>query len=165
MTNSHEDYMLRLEVERRTREWGAKFQAMTAELHAKDEQIELARNRRKLQAYISRRIAEEADQIAPELVGYISGDTREEVEQAISTAKAKTSSILDGIRQALPGAPVQAEFPAQQEQPQGLSAEQQTAMTPYTLAQLTAMEPGSPEHLAARAAFGLNRSRGRGLYG
>ena len=45
MTNSHEDYMLWLEVERRTREWGAKFQAMTAELHAKDEQIELARNR------------------------------------------------------------------------------------------------------------------------
>ena len=168
MTNSHEDYMLWLEVERRTREWGAKFQAMTAELHAKDEQIELARNRADMTAYARRRIAEEADGIAPELVGYISGDSVEQVEASILAAKQKTASIVDGIRQAtfaidVPSAPVQPGIPAQAGNPgpvpQGGHPQQPTAE------QIAAMEPGSPEHLAARAAFGIYRSRGRGIFG
>ena len=108
MTNSHEDYMLWLEVERRTREWGAKFQAMTAELHAKDEQIELARNRADMTAYARRRIAEEADGIAPELVGYISGDSVEQVEASIwrPSRRPPPSWMVSGRLRSLSTSPV-----------------------------------------------------------
>ena len=109
-------------------------------------------------AYISRRISEERDEIAPELTGYIGGSSVEQVEAAISTAKAKTASILAGIREAtafrtdveVPRVP--AGFPDPQEQ-------QSTAD------QIAAMEPGSPAHLALRHHFGIDRGRGYGLFG
>ena len=163
--NTSEDAMLRLEIERRTQEWNRKFTDLENQLRRKDAAIEEARNRRELQAFISRRIAEEADEIAPELIDFIQGDSVEAVEAAISTAKAKTQSILDGIREATafrtdvpraqPGNPQGQPGPGLQQQPQGQPSAQEIASA----------EVGSPEHLRLRAAYGIDRSRGRGIFG
>ena len=50
--------------------------------------------------YRARRMAEESDQIAPQLMDYISGTTEEEIEHSIQTAKAKTAQILEEVSQA-----------------------------------------------------------------
>jgi hypothetical protein len=55
---------------------------------------------RRLQAFITRRLAEERDTIAPELHEYIVGNSEDEVEAAIRRAKSKTTQIIAGIRQA-----------------------------------------------------------------
>jgi hypothetical protein len=55
---------------------------------------------RRLQAFITRRLAEERDTVAPELHEYIVGNSEAEVEAAITLAKTKTQAILAGIRSA-----------------------------------------------------------------
>ena len=156
---NQDDAQLRLMIDARTREWEAKFRQMQEQIARKDEQIEQTRNRVEIGAYIQRRISEERDLVAPELIDYIGGSSVEQVEAAISTAKAKTASILAGIREATfrTDVPVPAAIPAQQ-QPQG-GQQQPSAQD------IAAIEPGSPEHMALRAAFGLDKARGRGLYG
>lgn len=156
--DSYQDAELRLLLDLRTKEWNKKLEQMKRELAAKDQQIEQEQKRAELMGYIARRQAEERGEIAPELMSFIQGTTVEEIEAAIDRAKAKTSSILEGVRQAhVPPGP--AAIP--QSQPQGGAQEPQQ----LTLEQLQAVEVGSPQHLAARAAFGLDRARGRGLFG
>lgn len=177
MNQNQDDHELRLLIDQRTREWNRKFQAMQAEIQRKNELIHAQRNRVDMQTYIQRRLSEERDEIAPELIDFIQGDSVEQVEASISTAKAKTASILDGIREAtseyVPSATAQPEIPSQpqeqpQPQPQGqqLTPEQRSAMTPFTVEQLAAVEPGSEAHLAMRRQYGLDKAgRGRGIFG
>ena len=169
MNQNQDDAEIRRLIDQRTREWNVKFRQMQEQIARKDELIEQTRNRADMQAYISRRIAEEPDEIAPELTSYVRGDTREEVEQAILAAKQKTASILDGIRSAfqVPPVPAQPEIPAQpqpQQQQPRLNAEQRSAMTPFILEQLAAVEPGSAEHLQMRRQYGIGRGLARGIF-
>jgi len=55
---------------------------------------------RRLQAYITRRLSECRNEIAPELMEYIVGDDETEIEAALVVAKTKTAAILQGIFQA-----------------------------------------------------------------
>lgn len=94
----------------------AEFEARMAQFEAENQQrvalmekeIEFSR----LQAYTQRRVSEESDEIAPELLsaGYITGNTEEEVEASIARAKATTAQLVEsmksaGVRQraAMPG--------------------------------------------------------------
>lgn len=151
-----QDEALRRELDRRTRDWDVKLRQMRSELDRKDSMIRQERERADMASYIQRRRAEERDEIAPELMSFITGSTPEEVEASITRAKAKTASILEGIQQAQ-AAPAPASFPVPQPQAQPQQAP--------TLEQLQAVEPGSPEHLALRRAYGMDRSRGRGIFG
>ena len=54
----------------------------------------------RLQAYIQRRVNEESDNIAPELLDFIDGNSPEEVEASIERVKAKTAQIVENMRQA-----------------------------------------------------------------
>lgn len=155
--NQNEDYRMRREVEIAAAGWNAQLRQMRSalarhdELAGHDEHVDL-------RAYLSRRISEERESIAPELLDYIGGSTIDEVERSISTAKAKTQSILDGIRQAQPSA----NSPNIQGQPPQIK-QQQTA--PITAEQLAAMSPASPEYIALRQALGLDTAgHGRGIF-
>ena len=54
----------------------------------------------KLQNYAQRRVREEQDNIAPELLDFIGGNTQEEIEASIEMVKTKTSQIVENMRQA-----------------------------------------------------------------
>lgn len=54
----------------------------------------------KLQAYTQRRISEESDEIAPELIDLIDGNTVEAVEASIDRMKAKTAQIVENMKAA-----------------------------------------------------------------
>jgi hypothetical protein len=53
-----------------------------------------------LQSYIQRRVGEESENIAPELLDFVGGNTPEEVENSLNTVKAKTQAILESVQQA-----------------------------------------------------------------
>jgi hypothetical protein len=53
-----------------------------------------------LQSYRQTRIEQERENIIPELIELINGNTPEEIEASIQGLKAKTSSILDNVQQA-----------------------------------------------------------------
>ena len=54
-----------------------------------------------LVSYRSTRLNQERDNIVPELIDLISGNTQEEIEQSIATLKEKSSSILQSAQAAL----------------------------------------------------------------
>jgi DNA-binding transcriptional ArsR family regulator len=53
-----------------------------------------------LQIYIRDRLAAEQDNIAPELIDFVDGTTKEEVDASIERVKLKTAQIVEGLRQA-----------------------------------------------------------------
>lgn len=153
-----EQQALRLELDRRSRDWEKRLADMRRELDRKDSLIEQERERTELMAFIQRRKSELRDEVAPELMSFITGDSIEAIEDSIERAREKTASILEGIRQVqVPPGP--AEIPQQ-------GGPQQQAPQPQqlTLQQLRDVEVGSAQHMALRRQYGMTRGRGRGLF-
>jgi len=95
----------------REQTWQQKLDAMRAEQESKMAEIaqqqqvqqamwEKEREMTALQIYIRDAVAAEQDNIAPELLDFIGGNTREEVDASIQRVKDKTAAIVEGMRQA-----------------------------------------------------------------
>jgi dsDNA-specific endonuclease/ATPase MutS2 len=82
----------------------AEMEARVAQLQAENEQrialMEQEVKYSKLQAYIQQRVAQEANNIVPELIDFISGETPEAVEASIETLKVKSAAIAEAARNA-----------------------------------------------------------------
>jgi flagellar biosynthesis GTPase FlhF len=98
-------------VEKRNQEWEQKLATMQQE--QADRLAEIARQQEvqqalwakekemaDLQLYIRDRVAAEQENIAPELLDIIDGDSREAVDASIEVMKNKTAAIVAGIQQA-----------------------------------------------------------------
>jgi len=153
--------------ERKEQEWETRF---NTEREARERQEALLAKEREyseLEKYKARRVAEvmAKDLIIPEFADLITGTTPEEVEQSLTNLQEKTVSILEGIQQA--------QTASRSAMPGVSSAagntgplEAQPGQRTYSAADIAAMPPGSPEHLAARAAAGIRTpGRGEGLFG
>lgn len=141
----------------------ARQQAFEANMLAKQALLEKEQQFLTLRDFTSRRINEEMaqDNIAPEFLDYINGNTEEEIEASITKAKEKTASIVsqvNGGQTRLPGVsptgfsptgPLE-QFTGQQQEP--------------TLAQLQAMS--MDEYAAYRRTAGIDRAgKDRGMFG
>jgi hypothetical protein len=84
-------------IEKQQREMQEQFAQLQQQTVAERELMarELAFTR--LQAYTQRRLNEESDNIAPEFLDYIDGESEEAVEASIERAKVKTASLLEGL--------------------------------------------------------------------
>lgn len=87
-------------VEKKQAEWDAQMAQFRAEQEQREALFAKERAFTQLQIHTRDRVAQEADNIAPELIDYITGNTEEEVEASIEVAKNKTAAILAGIQQA-----------------------------------------------------------------
>jgi hypothetical protein len=83
-------------------EWEEKFNALQQEAEAQKAVLDQERRYQELESYKSRRIAEEQDNIMPELLDFIKGNSEDEIESAISAVVARTSAIVENIQQAMP---------------------------------------------------------------
>jgi hypothetical protein len=110
----------------RTREWETQRASDKAEVDArlaqlqregaeKDLLLQHERDVSELRDYIRARVDAEGDAIMPDLADFIGGDTKEAVEVSIANVKARSASILEGVRSvqtaqraATPGASVTA---------------------------------------------------------
>jgi hypothetical protein len=97
---SEEDMSAKELLAQREQEWNNRFAEI--ERQRAEEQALFAKEQEfaNLQQYIQRRVGEESNDIAPELLDYVSGNTPDEVEASIATAKAKTQAILESVQQA-----------------------------------------------------------------
>jgi hypothetical protein len=82
------------------REWTSRFEQIEREREQERTLFQKEQEFNNLQAYVQKRVGEETNEIAPELLDYISGNTPDEVEASIATAKAKTQAILESVQQA-----------------------------------------------------------------
>lgn len=83
-------------------EWEQKFNALQQESEARQALLEKEREYQELVSYKNRRLSEEADNIMPELIDLIDGNTVAEIDLAISRVVEKSSAIVQNIQQSLP---------------------------------------------------------------
>lgn len=87
-------------VERRDAELQAKMAQFQAENDQRVALMEKELEFTKLQAYTQRRVNEEQEEIAPELIDFVGGNSVEEVEASIERVKAKTAQIVENMKAA-----------------------------------------------------------------
>ena len=91
-------------LEKKEREWTAQLEEIRQEGARKDALLERERQYAELTAYRNRRLAEEQDNIMPELVDLISGNSADEIEQSITGLRERSSKILESAQQAMQSA-------------------------------------------------------------
>jgi uncharacterized membrane protein YqiK len=145
-------------------EWEQRFAAAEAERARDRALLEKEREWSQLQQYIAKRVAESRDDIEENLLDLVTGTTPEEVEASIVSMKQRSMRIMENARQngvmtraGMPGVSSAAGNAGPLDQlgaPRELSAED-----------ISSFAPGSPEHLAARARFGIGRPQSPSMFG
>ncbi|MEU4534274.1 hypothetical protein AB0G15_05320 [Streptosporangium sp. NPDC023825] len=97
---AEEEMSLRELLDQRDREYRAEITRLEQERAAERAILEKDRQFASLQAHIQRRVNEERENIAPELIDLITGNSPEEVEASISLMKAKTDAIAAKLGEA-----------------------------------------------------------------
>lgn len=92
-----------------------RFEEIEAQRQAQEAILEKERRLQELNSYRQRRLGEEQENIIPELIDLVSGESEDEIETSISVLRDRSSAILESIQQAtaqqqgrLRGAPVTA---------------------------------------------------------
>lgn len=91
-------------LEKKEQEWAEKLEEIRQENARKDALLERERQYAELTAYRNRRLAEEQDNIMPELVDLISGNSADEIEQSITGLRERSAKILESAQQAMQNA-------------------------------------------------------------
>ena len=91
-------------LEKKEQEWTSQLEEIRQEGARKDALLERERQYAELTAYRNRRLAEEQDNIMPELVDLISGNNADEIEQSITGLRERSSKILESAQQAMQSA-------------------------------------------------------------
>lgn len=144
--------------------WEQRIQQMQQEQAQKEALLEKEREFATLQAYTQRRLAEEADNIAPQLVDFVNGRNVEEIEASIATIKAKSAEI---------GAMVQSVVGQAQPQPRGTAVtgfgpvgptEFQAGTESYSIDDIKNMDMNQFAQLRSKLGLG-GSANNRGMFG
>lgn len=151
-------------LQREREEWNAKFTAMQEDQARRDALFEKERQRQELANYTAQKVAEASDEIMPELIPYITGETPEQVDQSIATAKANSASILENARKAL--LQQRAAIPGVSPTAGNVGPlEQQDSTRQLSPEEIMAMPVTSPEYERLRQQYGLaGAGRGKGMF-
>ena|SRR5687767_11012025 len=82
-------------------EWEQRFSAMEADRERQNALLEAERRFASLADYRQRRIAEEADNILPELRDLVTGNSEDEVEASLTGLRERTERILGNVTGAM----------------------------------------------------------------
>jgi len=147
-------------LELKEKEWQQQLEEVRNENARNLALVERERQYAAITEYRNRRVQEEQDNIIPELVDLISGNTPEEIEQSITSLRDRSSKILDSAQSALqsarremvgtkPTLPPTMENNSDQQQ---FSAEQIAAMS-------------VTEYAKVRDRLGMGRNADKGIFG
>lgn len=81
-------------------EWQERLAAIEAQRQAQEALLDKERQMQELDHYRNQRIQAEQDNIIPELIDLVSGNSQEEIEQSISLLRDRSSAIIESIQQA-----------------------------------------------------------------
>lgn len=87
-------------IDKRQEEWNSQFQSFQSQAQQEQALLKKELEFMQLQNHIQRRVSEESDSIAPELMDFITGNTVEEVEASIERVKEKTSQLVESMKAA-----------------------------------------------------------------
>ena len=88
-------------LSKKEQEWQSAIEAERLERERAFAMLEKEREFQELNNYRQGRLEQERDNIVPELIDLINGNTKEEIEQSISMLKEKSASISSSVQQAM----------------------------------------------------------------
>jgi hypothetical protein len=145
----------REEMERRVAELQAENETRIAIM---EQQVKFSN----LQAYIQRRVVEERETIAPELIDFITGNDEAEVESSIELLKAKTTQIMGNIQAAQQAARTRMPGVAPSSGTNGVTPLDQPGDRQVTAEDIRGMS--MQEFAALRKKLNMPSGSGRGLF-
>jgi len=151
LTAKEQEWAERLETERQERETAFAL-------------LDRERQFNEIQNYRSARLEEERDNIIPELLDLISGNTAEEIEESIAGLKGRSSRILESAQQAMSSARREMTGSRVTSPPSGpldTNSEQQT----FTAEQIAAMSVSEYAKYRGKLLGQAASERGKGLFG
>jgi hypothetical protein len=149
---------------RKEEEWNARFEMERSEREKAFALLDQERRFQELSAYRQQRIADERENIVPELIDLISGNTADEIEASVADLKVRSSKIFESVaaasqqtRKEMVGARVTmpASGPLDNDSAQ-------SALTPERIASMSQAEYA--KHRASLLGTAGN-NRGQGLFG
>lgn len=154
-------------LEAQRREFDERFAQIEQERMAERRALELERQYSELQQYRARRLGEEQENIIPELLDLITGNTQDEIEQSIAGLRDRSARIIEAAagaaqatRQQMRGAPVTA--------PPGIGpSDNNSGYQSYSPQDIAAMSYAdyAKNRDKILGAVTQSRSNERGLYG
>lgn len=87
-------------LKKKEEEFNAQLERERAERESAFALLEREREYQELQAYRSQRLEQERDNIIPEMIDLISGNTADEIESSIATLKEKSARIFESVASA-----------------------------------------------------------------
>jgi len=80
-------------------EWASKLEAERLEREKAFALLEREREFQELSTFRQQRVEQERDNIVPELIDLVSGNTKDEIENSIADLKARTNKLLESVAQ------------------------------------------------------------------
>jgi len=81
-------------------EWQARFAAIEEDRKAQQALLDKERELRELETYRQRRLHEEQENIIPELIDLVAGNTTEEIDASVEILRQRSAAILQSVQQA-----------------------------------------------------------------
>jgi len=81
-------------------EWQSRFAQIEAERSAQSALLDKERQLREVETYRQRRVHESQDEIIPELIDLVAGNTPEEIEASVEILRQRSAAIIESIQQA-----------------------------------------------------------------
>lgn len=101
---AEEEMDVRELLTKKEQEWAAQLEAEREEREKAFALLDAERNFSELQNYRNARLEQERENIIPELIDLITGNTPDEIEESIAGLKERSSRILDSAQQAMSSA-------------------------------------------------------------
>lgn len=86
-------------LQKKEQEWQAQLEAERLEREKAFALLEREREFQELMAYRQQRLEQERENIVPELIDLISGNTKDEIEASVADLKARSQKIFDSVAQ------------------------------------------------------------------
>ena len=81
-------------------EWQSRFEQIEAERRAQEALLDKERMLRDLETYRQRRIHESSEEIIPELIDLVAGNSAEEIDASVEILRQRSAAIINSIQQA-----------------------------------------------------------------
>ena len=151
-------------IEQERNNWSSQFSELQTQMTQQQALMQKELELNRLEAYRSRRVAEERDEIEDELLDFVAGNSVEEIEQSIAVLKEKSARIFNNAkthftqaRASVPGVGATGFTP--QGGPLDNPADQQ-----LTADDINAMDMDQYRELRRKMGIGANNSN-KGLFG
>ena len=151
-------------LETKEREWAEKLESERQEREKAFLLLERERQLSELTEYRTQRLNQERDNILPELVDLITGNTGDEIEQSIAGLKERSSRILDSAQQAMQSARREmtgSRVTAPASGPLDTNSDQQQ----FTADQIAAMSVTEYAKYRGKLLGQASSDRGKGIFG